>query len=56
MYGSLDWIFSEANDNTIVTLRYSVQGINPEGFEQLAPIVDKVQLLQLKALVDFIEK
>lgn len=56
MYGSLDWRFVESDKSTTVTLSYSVQGINPNGFEQLAPIVDKVQHSQLKRLVDFIKK
>lgn len=55
VYGSLDWAFTVEDNNTTVTLTYSVTGINPDGFEKLAPIVAKVQGMQLNALKDFVE-
>lgn len=56
MHGALDWTFSTKQDITTVTLRYQVSGINPGGFAELAPIVDKVQESQLNALKQFIDK
>ncbi|WP_026375128.1 polyketide cyclase/dehydrase [Aestuariibacter salexigens] len=55
MYGALDWAFSQQQDNTVVTLTYRMQGINPDGFEALAPIVDRVQAIQLNGLKQFVE-
>ena len=54
MYGALDWVLTEVESGTQVTLTYRVQGINPDGFEQLAPIVGHVQGLQLQALGSFL--
>jgi uncharacterized protein YndB with AHSA1/START domain len=56
VYGSLDWVFSEDKGKTTVTLTYSVTGINKDGFEKLAPIVARIQGLQLNALKQFVEK
>ena len=57
MYGSLDWIFSESEDGkTTVTLKYTVSGINPGGYGDLAPVVDMVQGLQLGGLGKYLEK
>jgi hypothetical protein len=56
MYGALDWFFVQNGDVTTIELTYNVQGISPEGFEQLAPIVDKVQAFQLKQLIKYIKK
>jgi hypothetical protein len=56
MHGALDWAFSTEEDKTIITLSYQVGGINQGGFEELAPIVDKVQRQQLNALKQFIDK
>ena len=51
MYGALEWTFTTAKTGkTKVSMKYSVNGINPDGFEQLAPIVDKVQAMQLNGL------
>ena len=50
VYGSLDWAIAFKDNTTTVTLTYSVTGINPDGFAELAPIVAKVQGMQLKAL------
>lgn len=55
MFGALDWQFSQDQGNTTVTLRYAVNGINPDGFEKLAPIVAKVQGIQLDGLRQYVE-
>jgi len=56
MFGSLDWAFTENVQGTEVTMTYKVNGINPSGFSKLAPMVDKVQALQLSGLANFIER
>jgi uncharacterized protein YndB with AHSA1/START domain len=56
VYGSLDWAIAFKDNATTVTLTYSVTGINPDGFADLAPIVAKVQGMQLKALQHFVEQ
>ena len=57
MHGSLDWIFTTEEDGkTQITLKYQVAGINPDGYQTLAPIVDKVQAQQLGALGEFLKK
>lgn len=53
MYGALDWKFQQLNDKTIITLTYRVSGIDPTGFEKIAPIVAQVQGDQLNALIDY---
>lgn len=54
MYGALDWTFTENKQGTLVTMTYKVNGINPEGFAKLAPIVDQVQAIQLAGLANWI--
>lgn len=56
MHGALDWVFETNEETTTITLTYRVSGINPEGFEQLAPIVAKVQGIQLNALKAYVER
>jgi len=55
MYGSMDWKFSETDGMTTLILKYKVSGYSPDGFEQLAPIVAKVQGLQLGGLKSYLE-
>lgn len=55
MYGALSFVFTEITGGTEVTMTYWVNGINPDGFEQLAPIVDSVQGLQIGGLKSFLE-
>ncbi len=55
MFGALNFAFVSTNDGTQVTMTYRVNGINPDGFEQLAPIVDQVQALQIGGLASFLE-
>lgn len=50
MYGILNWKFIDKPTGTAVTMTYKVNGINPDGFASLAPIVDKVQAQQLNGL------
>jgi len=50
MYGALAFKFNENENGTEVVMTYRVNGINPDGFEQLAPIVDQVQALQIGGL------
>lgn len=55
MFGALTFTFTEIENGTQVTMTYQVNGINPDGFEQLAPIVDTVQGLQIGGLQRFLE-
>jgi len=56
MYGALEWTFKNGGQGTEVTMSYKVNGINPEGFEVLASIVDRVQALQLSGLAQFVNQ
>ncbi|MEW9796736.1 SRPBCC domain-containing protein [Alteromonas sp. CYL-A6] len=55
--GALTWSLTEQTDDggtyTTITLRYHAQGITEGGFTDFAPIVDKVQALQLNALAEY---
>lgn len=42
MNGALTWVITEEQGNTMITLTYRVHGINPGGFQELAPIVANV--------------
>lgn len=55
MYGALDWQLKVLPGGTQVTLTYQVQGYSPQGFDDLAPVVDSVQRLQLMSLKQFID-
>ncbi|GAB3023670.1 SRPBCC family protein [Bowmanella dokdonensis] len=50
LYGALDWQFEAVEGGTRITLSYKVHGYAPNGFKDLAPIVDQVQGLQLGGL------
>ncbi|NKB35512.1 MAG: SRPBCC domain-containing protein [Pseudomonadales bacterium] len=50
MFGALEFVFNENETGTEVVMTYRVNGINPDGFEQLAPIVDQVQAIQIEGL------
>lgn len=56
MHGALDWQISSTGQRSKVTLSYRVSGVNPDGFSQLAPIVDQVQNQQLKGLIDYLSR
>ena len=56
LYGAMDWIFATTeNGSTSVSLRYTVHGVNEDGFEQLAKIVDQVQGMQLGSLKTYLQ-
>lgn len=55
MFGALTFVFAENGNGTEVTMTYRVNGINPDGFDELAPIVDMVQGLQIGGLKSFLE-
>lgn len=54
MFGALDWQLKATDKGTQVTLIYRVSGIDPNGFEKLAPIVAKVQGIQLDGLGEYL--
>ena len=56
MFGALDWTFTDHLQGTEVTMTYKVNGISPDGFKKLAPIVDKVQALQLSGLANHVDR
>ena len=56
MFGALTWTFETIEPGTEVTMTYKVNGINPDGFSELAPIVDQVQAIQLGGLKTLIQK
>ncbi|MDA1369685.1 MAG: SRPBCC domain-containing protein [Proteobacteria bacterium] len=55
MYGALEWVFESTDQGTNVTMTYRVNGINPDGFAELAPIVDAVQAIQLGGLGSLVQ-
>ena len=55
MYGALDWVFETNAQGTRVTMTYRVNGISADGFEGLAPIVDRVQALQIGGLKNHLQ-
>lgn len=55
MFGALTFNFAETGSGTVVTMTYRVNGINPDGFEELAPIVDMVQGLQIGGLKTYLD-
>jgi hypothetical protein len=54
--GSMTWLFSKTDDGSMITLIYSVSGYRFGGLQNMAPLVDKVMVEQLKRLKEFIEK
>lgn len=55
VYGALTWKLDAIDTGTRVTLTYRVQGYAPpEGFADLAPVVDEVQSQQLNSLIRYI--
>ena len=55
MFGALDFVFEDSESGTTVTMTYRVNGFNPDGFAELAPIVDAVQGLQIGGLKTFLD-
>jgi hypothetical protein len=56
LQGALDWRFEPVDAGTKITLRYQAGGYSPEDISQFAPIVDKVQAIQLGGLADHLRK
>lgn len=54
MFGALDWKFETEGSGTTITLTYKANGYLEGGFDSLAPIVEKVQGMQLQGLADFL--
>lgn len=54
--GALEWRFVEENGGTRITLWYRVGGYTPDDMSKFAPVVDKVQGLQLGGLATFLRK
>jgi uncharacterized protein YndB with AHSA1/START domain len=55
MFGALTFTFTETDTGTDVTMVYQVNGFNSDGFQQLAPIVDTVQGMQLGGLKTYLD-
>ena len=55
MFGALEWKFETIERGTEITMTYRVNGISPDGFAELAPIVDRVQAIQLGGLENLIQ-
>lgn len=56
LHGALDWVFEPVPEGTKLTLRYRVGGYEPAGFEKWAPLVDKVQGMQLGGLATYLRE
>lgn len=50
--GALEWRFVPENDGTRITLWYRAGGYTPDDLSQFAPVVDRVQALQLGGLAE----
>lgn len=56
LQGALEWRFAEENGGTRITLWYRAGGYTPDDLGKFAPVVDKVQGLQLGGLAAFLRK
>ncbi len=56
LHGALEWRFVEENGGTRITLWYRAGGYTPDDMTKFAPIVDKVQGVQLGGLAEFLRK
>ena len=56
LHGALDWRFAEEIGGTRITLWYRAGGYTPDHIGKFAPVVDKVQGLQLGGLATFLRK
>lgn len=54
--GALEWRFIEENGGTRITLWYRAGGYTPDDLRKFAPVVDKVQGLQLGGLAEYLRK
>ena len=54
--GALEWRLAEENHGTRITLHYRAGGYAPDDLRGFAPVVDKVQALQLHGLAEYLRK
>jgi hypothetical protein len=52
--GALEWRFAAENDGTRITLWYRAGGYTPDDLSKFAPVVDRVQALQLGGLAEYL--
>lgn len=55
LHGALEWRFVPIEGGTRITLFYRAGGYTPEDLRKFAPVVDRVQALQLGGLVDYLQ-
>lgn len=55
LHGAMEWRFEPVDDGTRITLWYRAGGYTPDDLSGFAPVVDRVQALQLGGLADFLE-
>lgn len=55
LHGAMEWRFEPVDDGTRITLWYRAGGYTPDDMSGFAPVVDKVQALQLGGLAEFLE-
>lgn len=56
LHGALEWRFVEEKGGTRITLWYRAGGYTPDDMSKFAPVVDKVQGLQLDGLAAFLRQ
>jgi uncharacterized protein YndB with AHSA1/START domain len=57
LHGALEFRFAPAADGgTTITMFYRAGGYTPDDLSKLAPVVDKVQALQLGGLADYLRR
>ena len=54
LHGALEWRLEKAEGGTRITLRYQAGGYTPDDLAKFAPVVDKVQGLQLGGLANYL--
>ena len=54
--GALEWRFTPVDGGTKITLWYRAGGYTPDDLGKFAPVVDRVQGVQLGGLADFLRK
>ena len=54
LHGTLEFRLAPEGEGTRITLWYRVGGYAPDDLSKLAPVVDKVQAMQLAGLADFL--
>ena len=52
LHGALEWRLEPLAEGTRITLRYQVGGYTPDDLSEFAPVVDRVQALQLAGLAE----